>query len=110
MLHVSPSPRVFAALSDPTRLELLDRLRSGRPRSITALSAGTELTRQAVTRHLEVLADVGLVRDERHGRERLFSLDPAPLDGVAQWASQICRQWDNRLDRLEAFLDKGDHT
>lgn len=103
MLH-EPDPRVFAALGDVTRLQLLDRLRGGQARSITTLSAGTSLTRQAITRHLEVLADAGLVRDEKHGRERLFSLDPAPLALVAEWADQFRRQWDDRLDRLEAFL------
>lgn len=103
MLH-EPDARVFAALGDVTRLQLLDRLRGGQARSITTLSAGTSLTRQAITRHLEVLADAGLVRDEKHGRERLFSLDPAPLAVVAEWADQFRRQWDDRLDRLEAFL------
>jgi len=103
ILH-EPDPRVFAALGDVTRLQLLARLRGGQARSITTLSAGTSLTRQAITRHLEVLADAGLVRDEKHGRERLFSLDPAPLAQVAEWADQFRRQWDDRLDRLESFL------
>jgi DNA-binding transcriptional ArsR family regulator len=102
--HSRPDPRVFAALGDATRLLLLDRLRSGQARSITALSAGISLTRQAVTRHLEVLEDAGLVRDARSGRERLFSLDPGPLVDVADWADQFRKQWDDRFDRLDTFL------
>lgn len=111
MLHVAPpsrrpppDPRVFAALGDETRLFLLERLREAPGRSITALAAGTPLTRQAVTRHLEVLADAGFVRDERHGRERVWTLRPEPLAAVADWADQFRKGWDARLDRLDAYL------
>lgn len=100
----SPDPRVFAALGDPTRLLLLDRLRAASPRSISALSEGTRISRQAVTKHLDVLAGAGLVHAERRGREQLYRLDPAPITAMAGWAAEFCAGWQSRLDQLEAFL------
>ena len=98
-----PAP-VFAALGDPTRLRLVDRLRREGPSSTSALRSGTPITRQAVTKHLEVLAEAGLVRDERRGRERVWALEAAPLREVAEWVEQYRALWEERLDRLEAFL------
>lgn len=100
----SPDPRVFAALGDPTRLLLLDRLRVSSPRSISALAEGTHISRQAVTKHLDVLAGAGLVRAERRGREQLYRLDPAPITALAGWAAEFAAGWQSRLDRLEALL------
>jgi DNA-binding transcriptional ArsR family regulator len=95
---------IFSALGDPTRLQLVERLGKQGPTSITALTEGMEMTRQAVTRHLEVLAAVGLVHDVRRGRERLWELDPAPLHEAAGWLEQYRAEWESRFDRLEAFL------
>ncbi len=100
----APDPRVFAALGDPTRLALVQRMRGSPPRSIRALSAGLPLTRQAVTKHLAALEEVGLVRGERQGRERLFSVDPAPLRDVHAWLEAWRVEWESRFDRLAAFL------
>lgn len=100
----TPDPRLFAALSDPTRLALVERLRGRPPQSTSALAGGTELTRQAVTKHLEVLRDADLVRDERVGRERCWSLHAAPLRQLADWSAEVRREWEARFDRLEAFL------
>src|SRR5215208_6097805 len=71
---------IFAALGDATRLEVIARLSSDGPLSITALTEGSEVTRQAVTKHLEVLATAGLVRDFRQGRERMFELRTRQLE------------------------------
>lgn len=95
---------IFAALGDPTRLRIVDRLGHGGPASISSLTRGSALTRQAVTKHLAVLAEVGLVHDRRRGRERLWALDPAPLRELAEWIDQYRAQWEDRLDRLEAYL------
>lgn len=100
----SPDPQVFAALGDATRLTLVQRLVGEPALSTTALAAGTGLSRQAVRKHLGVLLEAGLVRHRREGRERLWSLHPTPLDDVRDWASAIRRQWEERFDRLEAFL------
>src|SRR6516165_2560162 len=73
---------VFAALGDETRLSVLAKLCNGQPQSISRLTAGTNLSRQAVTKHLRVLAHAGIVRNVRVGRENLFALEPRPLAEV----------------------------
>lgn len=97
---------LFAALGDGTRLELLTRLAGGEAQSITALSAGTELTRQAVTKHLGVLAQAGLVRGERRGREHLWVLEPVRLAEAQACLDMIAAQWDDALARLKAFVER----
>lgn len=99
-----PDAQLFAALADETRLSLVSRLLLTPSLSTTQLAEGTGLSRQAVRKHLGVLADAGLVHDRRVGRERRWSLDPAPLDEVSQWLDAVRRQWEARLDRLDAFL------
>ena len=97
---------VFAALGDQTRLALLARLCDGAPRSIAQLSAGTEITRQAITKHLRVLEGVGIVRSERQGRESRFTLEPAPLEEARNYLELVSTQWDQALGRLKAFVDR----
>jgi len=96
---------VFAALGDRTRLTLVDRLSDGRPWSVTQLTVGSAMTRQAVTKHLRVLAGAGLVRDVRRGRERVWSLRPERLDEARGALDDISRQWDAALVRLKAFVE-----
>src|SRR5579864_896910 len=90
---------VFAALGDETRLALLARLCAGGPLSITRLSTGSEVTRQAITKHLNVLADAGLVRDIRSGRERIWELEPERLAEARDCLALISRRWDEALER-----------
>lgn len=99
-----PAPHIFAALGDPTRLRILERLRAVEDLSIAELTEGTDLTRQAITRHLEVLAEAGLVMDVRAGRERRWACRPEPLAEVAAWAEDYRRAWERRFDRLDAWL------
>ena|SRR5687768_10740618 len=96
---------IFAALGDETRLLVLDRLSDGRPQSISRLTAGTNLTRQAVTKHLQVLGNAGVVRNVRSGRENLFELEPRPIDEVRTYLDQVSRQWDDALARLKAQVE-----
>jgi DNA-binding transcriptional ArsR family regulator len=96
---------VFAALGDETRLKLLSRLCGSGPASIAGLTAGAEVTRQAVTKHLHVLAGAGLVRSVRRGRERRWELEPARLDAAHQWLEVISRRWDSALERLRAAVE-----
>ena len=98
-----PAP-VFAALGDPTRLALLAQLSDGAPRSISALSAGSDLTRQAVTKHLRVMEGAGLVRSSPQGRERVWQLDERRLQLAQRHLATIAREWDARLARLERFV------
>ena len=95
---------LFAALGDETRLRLLVRLSSGSPGSITQLSAESPVTRQAITKHLEVLAEAGLVRSRRRGRERIWELEPKRLADAREHLERISLQWDAALDRLTRYV------
>ena len=97
---------VFAALGDPTRLRLIAALCAGGALSIAQLTAGPAITRQAITTHLEGLADAGLVRDIRQGRERLWEFEPSRLDEARHSLEAIAVQWDQRLQRLKTFVEK----
>src|SRR5689334_12452566 len=99
------SALVFAALGDPTRLALLDKLTAGDARSIARLTDGTRLTRQAITKHLRVLEDAGVVRSVKVGRESRFTLEPRPIDEARDFLDLVSRQWDDALARLKAFVE-----
>jgi len=96
---------VFAALGDTTRLRLVERMARRQPLSITQLVSGTEMTRQAVTKHLHVLAHAGLASPSRRGREQLWSLDQKHLDHAREYLDRISRQWDDALSRLKSFAE-----
>lgn len=102
---LSASAPIFAALGDATRLRLVVALCAGGALSIAQLTAGTTITRQAVTKHLQVLADAGLVHDLRQGRERLWEFAPARLDEARQALDAIGAQWDAALARLQRFVE-----
>ncbi len=97
---------VFAALGDETRLAVLARLTHGEPLSISRLTAGTELTRQAVTKHLRVLEGAGVVRSARVGRENLFALEPKPIEEARKYLEDVSAQWDDALARLKSFVEE----
>jgi DNA-binding transcriptional ArsR family regulator len=99
---------VFAALGDVTRLQLISRLCSSGPLSITRLSAGAPVTRQAITKHLTALANAGIVRHSRHGRERFFELEPTRLASARSYLDQVSAQWDTALERLRALVEDSD--
>jgi DNA-binding transcriptional ArsR family regulator len=96
---------IFAALGDETRLSVLATLANGKPQSITHLTAGTRLTRQAVTKHLRVLEDAGVVRSLRVGRESRFALEPKSIDDVRGYLGRVSQQWDEALARLKSFIE-----
>ena len=98
---------LFAALGDATRLVIVSRLSSGEAMSIVRLADGTGVTRQAVTKHLLVLAAAGLVRSERAGRERVWELEPEPLREAQRSLETISAQWDAALGRLKHFVEDG---
>ena len=97
---------VFAALGDTTRLKVVARLCVDGPLSIARLSDGAAVTRQAITKHLHALADAGLVRDRRHGRERIWELEPRRLEMAHRCLDQISEQWDAAIGRLKAFVEE----
>jgi DNA-binding transcriptional ArsR family regulator len=106
-LKATEAVPVFAALGDATRLRLLGRLSANGPLSITRLSEGTGVTRQAITKHLEALGDAGLVRSARRGRERVFDLDLKRLEKAKQYLDQVAAQWSDAANRLKAFVEVG---
>jgi DNA-binding transcriptional ArsR family regulator len=97
---------LFAALGDPTRLALVSRLSAGGPLTITSLTEDTNVTRQAVTKHLRLLESVGLVTSAKQGRETRFALDPRKIEEATAHLAAISRQWDAALDRLKAFVER----
>ena len=98
---------IFAALGDPTRLKLVAAICVGGAFSIAQLTANTDISRQGVTKHLQVLADAGVVRDVRSGRERLWQLEPGQIEEAMRTLEVIGRQWDVALGKLKAFVELG---
>ena len=97
---------IFAALGDETRLSLIARLSRASGQSISQLAKGTKLTRQAVTKHLQILQRVGLVRSIRKGRETLFEFDATPIETMTQYLDLVSSQWDKKLTDLQTFLEE----
>lgn len=104
--EVKRTAPVFAALGDETRLRIVTRLCAGGPASITQLTEGAGVTRQAVTKHLRVLTEAGLVRGLREGRESSWELRPEKLAAARRSLELISKQWDDTLDRLRAFVEE----
>lgn len=96
---------IFAALGDPTRLAIFDRLSDGTPRSISVLSDDADMTRQAVTKHLRVLESAGLVQNHRVGRESHYTFCPDQLAQAREYLDQVAGRWDSALMRLKSFVE-----
>ena len=101
-------PTIFAALSDPTRLKVVERLAMG-PASISELSGPFEMAGPSFLKHIKVLENAGLVRSQKLGRERSVTLVQDALRWVDEWVSQHRGQWEQRLDQLGSFLSQGDN-
>ena len=99
-------PKIFAALGDETRLMLVSKLSDGKPQSISELTRGLDLSRQAVTKHLQVLEEAGLVKSQYHGRENIFQFRPKKLEDMKGYLEQVSRQWDLAIDRLKSFVEE----
>jgi len=96
---------IFAALGDETRLRLIAVLCAGGALSIAQLTSGTAITRQAITKHLDVLAAAGLVRDVKVGRERLWEFEPTQLYEARRSLELIAQQWDHALAKLKRAVE-----
>jgi DNA-binding transcriptional ArsR family regulator len=96
---------VFAALGDDTRLLLVTKLCAGRPCSISQLTRDSELTRQAITKHLRVLESAGIVHSVRTGRECRFEFDPQPIAEMKKYLDSVSEQWDQALSRLKSLVE-----
>ena len=100
------SAAVFAALGDTTRLELVSRLNDGERHSITELTEGLQVTRQAITKHLHVLKDAGLVNLKRSGRETRFAIRPKAIADAREYLDRISAQWDEAIARLRSMVEE----
>jgi len=101
--------QVFVALADPTRRALLAALASGGPATATDLAVRLPISRQAIAKHLALLADAGLVSAEPGERRRVrFRLHSAPMQTAQQFLAALARDWDGPLDALRAHLDRTD--
>ena len=103
--HLEVHAHAFAALGDETRLSLVAELCGGQPRSISQLTQGSSLTRQAITKHLRVLESAGIVRSVRSGRESLFRFHPERIEETKQYLDRVSQQWDEALARLKSFVE-----
>src|SRR5436853_6027230 len=97
--------RIFAALADPTRRDLLVNLAENSPKTATQLAEEYPITRQGILKHLHILEEAGLVAVHQVGRDKRYTLTPGPLTELEQWIKQIESKWDNRLLRLKAMLE-----
>lgn len=97
--------RVFSALGDPSRLEVLTTLASGGPATATEIAARMPITRQAVAKHLAALDAAGLVSRSPAGREVRYHFDAAPLEELGRWAADTADTWDRRLQRLRNSVE-----
>ena len=96
---------LFAAMGDETRLALVAKLSAGGSCSISQLTEGSRLTRQAITKHLRVLTNAGLARCIRSGRETLYRFEPYAIVEMHEYLDTVSRQWDEALSRLKVFVE-----
>lgn len=99
---------VFDALGDPNRLRIIGRLCEGGPRSTSQLTDVIPVTRQAATKHLQLLEAVGLVSSSRRGRERIWAVQPQQLADASDYLTGLSRRWDAAIERLRAFVEDGE--
>jgi DNA-binding transcriptional ArsR family regulator len=96
---------IFAALADPMRRRLLLSLAESSPKTATQLAGEYPITRQGILKHLNILEEAGLVAVQQQGREKRYTLTPAPLSEVDQWIKTIGSKWDERLLRLKTLVE-----
>jgi len=97
---------IFAALGDPVRLAMVTRLCTDGPLPTVTLKQAARVSRQAVTKHLQVLQDVGIVQSQRVGRDRLWQIETRRLAEMRQYLEQISAEWDATMERLRRFVEE----
>jgi len=105
MTVVDPLSATLSALADPTRRAILARLSQGE-KSVTELAEPFEMTQPAVTKHLKVLENAGLITRSRQAQWRPCKLAPAPLRDVSEWLEQYRKFWEKSFDRLDSYLEE----
>jgi DNA-binding transcriptional ArsR family regulator len=102
--HTAVGAPLFDALGDPNRLRIIGRLCESGPSSTSQVTEVIPVTRQAASKHLELLESVGLVTSARRGRERVWTLQTEPLARASDYLTQLSRRWDAAADRLRAYV------
>ncbi len=102
---IDPDERLFAAIADPTRRQLVMMLAENSPRTATQLAEEFPITRQGIIKHLDLLAKAGLVRVQTYGREKRYWLAPEALNRVSSWIDDVGTKWEERLQRLKNFVE-----
>ena len=97
--------QLFAALGEPTRLAVVERLRDGSEQSIASIATGVPISRQALTKHLKVLEAAGIANSRRLGRQSVYRIDPAGLVAAERWIAHVSTQWDRAIDRLKKHVE-----
>lgn len=97
---------VFTALGDETRLRIVSRLAREGPLSIARLTDGTQLSRQAISKHLRVLSDAGLARGRRSGREQIWQIEARRLRDARRYLGEISAQWEEAIGRLRRLVEQ----
>lgn len=106
MKPAGPPVDVFTAIADPTRRALLLRLAHEGERNVSELLEPFSISQPAVSKHLRILREAGLVRSRRVGREKLYEVEARRLRDVFDWVSHFEKYWDEKLDALGEFLDQ----
>ena len=96
---------LFSALGDPNRLRIVVRLCDDGPSSTSQVTQAVSVTRQAATKHLQLLEAAGLVSSSRRGRERIWNLQTKPLADASDYLTRLSRRWDAAIDRLRAYVE-----
>ena len=102
---MTPTRDVFQAIADPTRRQIIGML-AGKSLNVNAIAKQFDITRQAVSLHVQFLNDCGLIVIKQHGRERYCEAKLEKLNEVTDWVDQYRKYWDNKLDSLESYLAK----
>lgn len=110
MTATDPEDRIFAALANPVRRQVLQLLRELGPRPVTELYGHFDMARPSFSEHLRVLREAGLVRERRAGRQRVYRLEAEPLAEVQHWLHPFERFWRERLTQLSDVLDSLDEA
>ena len=105
-MNISTTQNVFLALADPTRRWVIERLSQVESDTASNLAGQLPISRQAVSKHFNILFDAGLVDSRQVGRERHYFLNPEPLMAANDWIDEVSKQWDRRLQRLQTYLSK----
>lgn len=106
MRAAQPKTDVYAAIADPTRRALLVRLTREGEKNVSELQERFSISQPAVSKHLRILREAGLVRSRQEGRLRLYAVEASKLRQVYDWVAQFEKYWDERLDKLGTHLDK----